>query len=79
METVIEQPTKTVDSEMNWFGEKVGAEKVGRGVAGGGVGKYLQLGGAAPVKRPAATPAAPGVAEEPKKKRKIGFGQFEGW
>ncbi|GJE85737.1 cyclophilin-like protein [Phanerochaete sordida] len=78
-ESVVEQPTKTVDSEMNWFGEKVGAEKVGRGTTGGGVGKYLQLGGAAPVKRPAAAPAAPGVAEEPKKKRKIGFGGFEGW
>ncbi|KAH9944128.1 cyclophilin-like protein [Epithele typhae] len=64
--------------DVNWFGVKVGKE-VANGVVGGGVGKYLSLNGNA--KRPAASSpsivtAAP---EEPKKKRRIGFGDFEGW
>ncbi|EKM61222.1 uncharacterized protein PHACADRAFT_247695 [Phanerochaete carnosa HHB-10118-sp] len=73
------QPTKNADGEINWFGEKVGVEKSAGGLTGVGVGKYLHLGGNAPTKRPAPALTVPSVAEETKKKRKIGFGEFEGW
>ncbi|KIY63720.1 cyclophilin-like protein [Cylindrobasidium torrendii FP15055 ss-10] len=69
-----------VGDDMNWFGTRVGTEGVlGGDVGKGGIGKYLgnavapAPAAAAAVKRPA--PAA----EEPKKKRKTGFGNFEGW
>lgn len=63
--------------DINWFGVKVGTEKAGVGVAGSGIGKYLNVN----AKRPMSSvsmplPAAP---EEVKKKRRIGFGDFEGW
>lgn len=75
------QPTtKAKDQDdVNWFGEKIGTvNKPSATGIGGGVGKYLQLGNAAP-KRPAPSSATSFIAEEPKKKRKVGFGQFEGW
>lgn len=59
---------------MNWFGEKLGSNKTIFGSGGGGVGKYLSL------KRSSdSEPVVAGVTEEPKKKRKLGFGDFEGW
>lgn len=67
------------DEEINWFGEKVGGNKTTLGTVGGGVGKYLQVGNAVAQKRPAPSPALSSTAEEPKKKRKVGFGDFEGW
>ena len=67
--------------DINWFGVKVGSDKSGPGAVGGGIGKYLNLNGNA--KRPLNTIASPSPApaapEEPKKKRRIGFGDFEGW
>ncbi|OCH94790.1 cyclophilin-like protein [Obba rivulosa] len=76
-----EQKTDTI----NWFGEKVGAANspLGGGV-GGGVGKYLNLQGtkrAASSESPAPISAGPipGVSEESRKKRRIGFGDFDGW
>ena len=67
-----EQADKIVDEkrdDMNWFGEKLGSKDTifGSGT-GGGVGKYLSL------KRPIAV-----TTIETKKKRKMGFGDFEGW
>ncbi|KAG6841924.1 hypothetical protein C0991_005104 [Blastosporella zonata] len=61
--------------EINWFGVKVGEEKVTAAEegAGGGVGKYLNL------KRPQGALAASAGADESKKKRKTGFGDFAGW
>jgi len=62
---------------MNWFGIKVGSDTAPAttGNPGGGVGKYLSL------KRP--QDSIVGIAassdEGSKKKRKIGFGNFEGW
>ena len=67
------------DGEINWFGEKVGSTKSTTGTVGGGVGKYLQVGGTTTAKRPAPSPALTSVPDEPKKKRKVGFGEFEGW
>lgn len=73
----------TVASDMNWFGEKVGLNKA-LNMAGddviSAVGKYLQHSS----KRPASVSAkadAPGigVSETPSKKRKLGFGNFDGW
>ena len=60
---------------------KVGLEKSALGSGGGGgVGKYLNLATpAAAPKRPAVAVAPADVAEGAKKKRKIGFGAFEGW
>ncbi|CCL98304.1 uncharacterized protein FIBRA_00298 [Fibroporia radiculosa] len=68
--------------DINWFGTKVGieAKSFSSGV-GGGVGKYLSSGG---VKRPAPEQLTKlkddvGILDYSKKKRKIGFGSFEGW
>jgi peptidyl-prolyl cis-trans isomerase-like protein 2 len=59
--------------DINWFGTKVGSSTENGGAnGGGGVGKYLTL------KR---RQDAIGISEgdEDKKKRKIGFGNFDGW
>ncbi|KAF8973695.1 cyclophilin-like domain-containing protein [Flammula alnicola] len=62
--------------DVNWFGVKIGSDNAavdfGGGAGSGGVGKYLNL------KRPQEAVVTKGV-EETKKKRKIGFGDFEGW
>jgi len=65
-------PEKREGDDINWFGVKVGTgdSAFGGGATGGGVGKYLDL------KRPS---DGNGGGEEGKKKRKIGFGNFEGW
>jgi len=70
---------KKEGDDINWFGEKVGTGNtvVGTTVVGGSVGKYLQ--GA---KRPleGASVSSGGIGSQPgQKKRKIGFGAFEGW
>ncbi|KAK1233021.1 cyclophilin peptidyl-prolyl cis-trans isomerase Cyp8 [Marasmius sp. AFHP31] len=73
--TVSKAPEKTVDDTTNWFGLKIGgdgAASTNGGATGGGVGKYLNL------KRPQAEGGTHG-SDEPKKKRKLGFGDFEGW
>jgi len=59
--------------DVNWFGVKIGSENSapnGGGANSGGIGKYLNL------KRPYEGSIA---GEESKKKRKLGFGDFEGW
>lgn len=66
--------------DVNWFGVKLGLDKPAangtNGSRAGGVGKYLNL------KRPLES-AAPGQGsvedEEGKKKRKVGFGNFDSW
>ncbi|KJA25757.1 hypothetical protein HYPSUDRAFT_64484 [Hypholoma sublateritium FD-334 SS-4] len=61
---------------VNWFGVKIGAEapKLDFGGETGGsvIGKYLSL------KRPQEA-VVPKGTEDSKKKRKVGFGDFEGW
>jgi peptidyl-prolyl cis-trans isomerase-like protein 2 len=60
--------------EVNWFGLKVGTGSAGHEGGGTvGVGKYLNL------KRPLEGKVAGGAVDDGKKKRKIGFGDFEGW
>ncbi|KAF8349781.1 cyclophilin-like domain-containing protein [Amanita rubescens] len=70
-----EQPDKTeVDKrdDMNWFGEKLGSkDTIFESDTGSSVGKYLSL------KRPSEPVAS--AETEAKKKRKLGFGNFEGW
>ena len=66
--------------DVNWFGVKLGEEKKGTstsiGSEGAGVGKYLNLGApAAGSKRSADA----GGGDDTKKKRKLGFGNFEAW
>lgn len=57
---------------MNWFGEKLGSKDTIFGSdTGSNVGKYLSL------KRPQEPVASAGA--ESKKKRKLGFGDFDGW
>ena len=63
--------------DINWFGVKVVTDKLGGGPVGGGIGKYLNTNAKRPLE-PAASPI-PAVPEETKKKRRIGFGDFEGW
>jgi peptidyl-prolyl cis-trans isomerase-like 2 len=71
-------PPKKRD-DVNWFGVKLGEEKknTSTSVASDevGVGKYLKLSSAVGAKRS----AEPGGTEELKKKRKLGFGNFEAW
>lgn len=60
--------------EINWFGVKIGSESAQSEVGGAnieGVGRYLNM------KRPLETTIKP--ADDSKKKRKLGFGDFEGW
>ncbi|KAL5535646.1 CYP8 [Sanghuangporus sanghuang] len=69
---------KKDDDDVNWFGVKLGLHKqVGAGLNGSaasGVGKYLNL------KRPLETSSSVAVEDdEGKKKRKIGFGNFDSW
>ncbi|KAF8640966.1 hypothetical protein AX17_000612 [Amanita inopinata Kibby_2008] len=71
-----EQPQKKLEEkkdDMNWFGEKLGSVQTvfGSGSGDGGVGKYLNF------KRPSEAVGATVTGE--KKKRKLGFGEFEGW
>ncbi|TFK30765.1 peptidylprolyl isomerase-like protein 2 [Coprinopsis marcescibilis] len=65
---------ETKKDDVNWFGVKVGTGEttLGTGSNSGGVGKYLNL------KRPVPTAASHDM-DDSKKKRKIGFGNFEGW
>jgi len=73
---------KKQGDDINWFGTKVGLEATNLlGGTGGGVGKYLSAAG---TKRPAVQQLSRmaddvGLPDESKKKRKIGFGSFEGW
>ncbi|KAK7059066.1 cyclophilin peptidyl-prolyl cis-trans isomerase Cyp8 [Paramarasmius palmivorus] len=67
---------KRAGDDTNWFGIKIGAGGNGdtSGVSGGGVGKYLSL------KRPQEDSVGQAASqEESKKKRKLGFGNFEAW
>ncbi|ESK97969.1 cyclophilin family peptidyl-prolyl cis-trans isomerase cyp8 [Moniliophthora roreri MCA 2997] len=61
--------------DTNWFGIKIGASTNGTtsGKTGGSVGKYLNL------KRPGDDAVGQASQEESKKKRRLGFGDFEGW
>ena len=68
--------------DINWFGTKVGSgtKGFGGGDGGGGVGKYLNAGA---TKRPAPEQSSRfsdvGIPDDSKKKRRLGFGNFEGW
>ncbi|KAI0756707.1 cyclophilin-like protein [Daedaleopsis nitida] len=64
--------------DVNWFGVKVGSEKSGVGAVGGGIGKYLNLNAKRPIES-VVTLSTPVTPEDTKKKRRIGFGDFEGW
>ncbi|THV07668.1 cyclophilin-like protein [Dendrothele bispora CBS 962.96] len=72
-------PEKRQGDDMNWFGIKVGSDTPSTATSsvgvGSGVGKYLNL------KRPQETVVSNigGNDEGSKKKRKIGFGDFDGW
>lgn len=58
---------------MNWFGTKLGETDANKGTVGGGVGKYLNS-----AKRPLDSTSGSGQ-DDGQKKRKVGFGDFEGW
>lgn len=68
-------PEKKEGDEINWFGVKIGTGNAvfGGEAVGGGVGKYLNS------KRPLEEDIGDGEAQDIKKKRKVGFGNFEGW
>lgn len=59
---------------------KVGQQNANAAV-GGGVGKYLNLNANAkrPLEAPQRTTPISAPPQEGKKKRRIGFGDFEGW
>lgn len=64
---------------MNWFGEKIGSRKASTSGTAGGVGKYLAAPAAA-VKTPAqVVPVVRSGEDIQKKKRKMGFGDFDSW
>ncbi|KAF9270132.1 cyclophilin-like protein [Marasmius fiardii PR-910] len=66
-------PEKKAADDTNWFGIKIGGDTASNGSGGGGIGKYLNL------KRTQDESPGIGLVDEPKKKRKLGFGDFEGW
>jgi peptidyl-prolyl cis-trans isomerase-like 2 len=68
-------PVEEKKDEVNWFGVKVGSKNSALTLGeqdSGGVGKYISL------KRPQSSIETT-VADDVKKKRRIGFGNFEGW
>ncbi|KAF8445831.1 peptidylprolyl isomerase-like protein 2 [Boletus edulis BED1] len=67
---------KTPADNVNWFGVKVGASDESSGYSpGAGVGKYL--GSKRPLELDGINKVLPN--EEPKKKKRLGFGDFESW
>ncbi|KAB5590664.1 hypothetical protein CTheo_5888 [Ceratobasidium theobromae] len=66
---------ETLEDTMNWFGQKIGEANTKGDISGGGVGKYLKL------DAPKATASVKSEAGsgEGKKKRKLGFGNFDNW
>ncbi|KAL4241675.1 Peptidyl-prolyl cis-trans isomerase-like 2 [Abortiporus biennis] len=84
LEPVAETTQSKKEDDINWFGVKVGAN-ASSGVGSGGVGKYLNVASNnAPTTTTAKRPATAlsdsiPAPEEGKKKRKIGFGNFDGW
>ena len=76
------QVTRTKEAEekakddINWFGVKVGTDPA-TSTVGGGVGKYLNINAKRPMEP--VSVSALGPLEDGKKKRRIGFGNFEGW
>ncbi|PIL31651.1 hypothetical protein GSI_06353 [Ganoderma sinense ZZ0214-1] len=76
------QVTRTKEAEekakddINWFGVKVGTDRTAN-ATGGGVGKYLNINAKRTMEVVSPSPSTP--LEEGKKKRRIGFGDFEGW
>ena len=74
------QITKKERDDVNWFGVKLGQKEDSAAKApNGGVGKYLSSDMPKPAssKRPAALEI--GMADDGKKKRKLGFGNFDSW
>jgi hypothetical protein len=67
-------PEKKEGDDINWFGTKVGVRnsEARPETVVGGVGKYLNLN----LKRQA---DGGGIVEDGKKKRRTGFGDFDGW
>jgi peptidyl-prolyl cis-trans isomerase-like 2 len=73
-------PEKKDGDDINWFGVRVGTNSAafGTGSVSGGVGKYLNNSGG--FKRPKGDDdAQAGAQEENRKKRKLGFCDFDAW
>lgn len=73
------QSNEKQKDDVNWFGLKVGSSNATFGTEDngvGGVGKYLSLNNKRP--RPS-NGVASVVPDDTKKKRKLGFGDFESW
>lgn len=62
---------------MNWFGQRIGDAGAKTDPSGSaGVGKYLKLDAPLPA---ATSKAEPAATADGKKKRKLGFGNFDNW
>ncbi|KAJ3491058.1 hypothetical protein NLI96_g990 [Meripilus lineatus] len=73
------EPANKKEDDTNWFGVKIGLEKSGT-TGMGGVGKYLNVNNASnSSKRPLESTGDLGLADDAKKKRKMGFGNFDNW
>ena len=73
------EPVNKKEDDTNWFGVKIGLEKSGT-TGMGGVGKYLNVNNASnSSKRPLESTGDLGLADDAKKKRKMGFGNFDNW
>ena len=70
------QTTTDGNEELNWFGTKLGTPASNDAVGGsaGGVGKYVNAS-----KKRTVEAAAESLPPEDKKKRKLGFGNFDSW
>jgi peptidyl-prolyl cis-trans isomerase-like protein 2 len=68
---------KKTGDDINWFGVKVGSSELSSGgtAVGAGIGKYL----GAKRQLEEEVPTKDLVGDESKKKRRVGFGNFENW
>jgi peptidyl-prolyl cis-trans isomerase-like protein 2 len=81
---IIASTDEKPSDDTTWFGLKVGTNATAFNGGGGGtsVGKYLVASAgdtASGTKRPLEAPVIKETPEDGKKKRKLGFGDFEGW
>ncbi|KAF8331495.1 cyclophilin-like domain-containing protein [Cantharellus anzutake] len=72
--------SKKERDDVNWFGVKLGSESVKESTLGaGGVGKYLKSQTPVAAAKRDADDVLSLPEDAPKKKRKLGFGNFENW
>ena len=72
--------SKKDKDDLNWFGVKLGSEPITESASSvGGVGKYLNIQTSTATIKRNGDESTPVPDEAPKKRRKLGFGNFDNW